>query len=234
VKDEVMLDVSNCGKVYIDTGEITKEELVKELATSFNPTWPWQVRQLDEWSFLVRFPPNKRVQDLADLYSINLHKEGVSIKVEVWNGELDSYTELQDVWLQIRGIPPKWCSWQVLDQLASSYGLLEDMDWQGLFQSFYEVARIKIKCRDYTKIPKQRIFCMGNKLYNLDMTVETSEVQNTENGDNDGEDGDDGKDDPAMEDEDPLDPEEPNFGAGGSTARNGTPQNQGASSSKLK
>ena len=68
---------------------------------------------------------------------------------------------------------------------------------------------------------------MGNKLYNLDMTVETSEVQNTENGDNDGEDGDDGKDDPAMEDEDPLDPEEPNFGAGGSTARNGTPPKPG-------
>jgi len=40
VKDQLMADVSNCGKVYIDTGEITKEELIKELAISFNPTWP--------------------------------------------------------------------------------------------------------------------------------------------------------------------------------------------------
>lgn len=63
-----MVDVSNCGKVCIDTGEITKEELIKELAVRFNANWPWQVRQLDEWNYLVRFLPNKKVKDLADLY----------------------------------------------------------------------------------------------------------------------------------------------------------------------
>jgi len=65
VKDQLMADVSNCGKVYIDTDEITKEELIKELAISFNPTWPWQVRQVDEWCYLVRFPPDKKVKDLG-------------------------------------------------------------------------------------------------------------------------------------------------------------------------
>jgi hypothetical protein len=99
VQDQLMIYVSNCGEVYIDTGEITKDGLVKELAVSFNPDWPYQVTQLDDWCYLVRFPPNKKVKDLAGLYSINLHKEGVSIKVEEWTGDLEPHANLQDIWI---------------------------------------------------------------------------------------------------------------------------------------
>lgn len=67
VADQIMVDVSNYGKVYIDTGEILKEELIKEPATSFNANWPWQVRQLEDWSYLVRFHPKKKVKDCHTL-----------------------------------------------------------------------------------------------------------------------------------------------------------------------
>jgi hypothetical protein len=65
------IDFTNCGKVYVETGDITKEELQLELATCFNPNWPWQIRQLEEWCYLVRFPPNKKVEDMADFNSFN-------------------------------------------------------------------------------------------------------------------------------------------------------------------
>ena len=60
------------------------EELKWELASTFNAAnWPWQIRQLDEWCYLVRFPPNKKVEDLADFVSFNLRKEGVSVSRSV-------------------------------------------------------------------------------------------------------------------------------------------------------
>jgi hypothetical protein len=66
-QEQYMVNVENCENIYIDTGKITKEELIKELVVSFNPAWPWQLRELDEWNYLVRFPPTKKVKDLADL-----------------------------------------------------------------------------------------------------------------------------------------------------------------------
>ncbi|GJN00206.1 hypothetical protein PR202_ga17620 [Eleusine coracana subsp. coracana] len=144
-REQRLMDFNNCGKVYVESGEITKEELTRELAL-FNPRWPWQIRQIDDWSYLVRFPPNKKVEDMADYNSINLNKE----------------------------------------------------DWQGVFQSFYEVVRMKIKCRDQTKIPKDRLFCMKDKLYMITVVVEKSADQPIQGN---GGDGGNNDDDPYGDDE---------------------------------
>jgi hypothetical protein len=55
----------------------------------------------------------------------------------------------------------------MLDQFASSYGLLEEVDWQCIFSSFYEVVRMKIKCTDMSKFPKEMLFCIDKKLYKI-------------------------------------------------------------------
>jgi hypothetical protein len=172
VEEGPVMDFTNCGLVYVETGDISMEELQLELATCFNPNWPWQIRKMEEWCYLVRFPPNKKVEDMADFNSFNLGKEGVSVSVKTWQGDLDPYAELEEVWLQVQGLPPKWCVWEIIDQLASSYGMLEDVDWQKLFNSFYEVVRMKIKYRDVTKIPRERLFCVDKKLYKITTIVE--------------------------------------------------------------
>ncbi|TVU37081.1 hypothetical protein EJB05_15547, partial [Eragrostis curvula] len=50
-----------------------------------------------------RFPPQKKVQDLKDLPGIDLLKEGTSIGVQEWTGELDPFGELQPAWVTILG-----------------------------------------------------------------------------------------------------------------------------------
>jgi hypothetical protein len=66
--------------------------------------------------------------------------------------------------------------------LASSYELLEDVNWQKIFSSFYEIVWIKIKCRDVSKIPKERLFCIDKRLYKITTMVEMTAKDKLERG----------------------------------------------------
>ena len=166
------LNLSNCGVVHVLSGQISLVELEKELADIYCKDWPWQIRELEPGSFLVRFPPHRKVADMKNYPSVGLRKPGVQIEILEWVGESVSVKELQDVWVQIRGIPPKWCDWSVFAQISSGFGLLLEVDWPTIFKSFYEVVRVKISCRNPSKIPLERLFEMKKKLYIIAFAVE--------------------------------------------------------------
>jgi hypothetical protein len=47
-----------------------------------------------------------------------------------------------------------------------------EIDWNSLFSSFFSMVRIKVACKDSTKIPKKRLFEMKNNLYVIHFKVE--------------------------------------------------------------
>jgi hypothetical protein len=47
----------NCGVATVEEGAITKEELAVEFGNIYKTNWPWQIRELGDWSYLVKFPP---------------------------------------------------------------------------------------------------------------------------------------------------------------------------------
>ena len=91
------LNLTNCGVVRVISGQITANELEKELAEIFYKEWPWQIRELETGQFLVRFPPHKRVADIKNHPSFGLRKQGVHVEVLEWVGETMHFEELQDV-----------------------------------------------------------------------------------------------------------------------------------------
>jgi hypothetical protein len=121
------LNLNNCGVAVIKKGSISKFELEKELSDIFCKYWPWQVRELTLVKFLVRFPPHRKVADIQNLPSFNLRKESVQVKVMEWTGDLDHFSEITKVLVQMEGIPLKWCDWVVFAQMASSFGLLREV-----------------------------------------------------------------------------------------------------------
>jgi hypothetical protein len=71
------LNINNCGVVVIKKGTISMSELEKEMSDIFCKEWPWQIRELTPAKFLMTFPPHRRVEDIKNLSSFNLRKEGV-------------------------------------------------------------------------------------------------------------------------------------------------------------
>jgi hypothetical protein len=102
---------------------------------------------------------------VAGYPSFGLAKEGVPVKVEVWKGDLDIYAKMHDVWIQLRGLQPDWCEWDVLDQFTSAFGILHDVDWKSRCHNISEVVRVKVKCRDVSKIPTSKLFGVTGDLY---------------------------------------------------------------------
>lgn len=173
VNDQHLGTGKNVGIVYIEAGQVTKEELAHNFSLIYKTNWPWQVRKLDNWTYLVKFPPHIPVAQVAGYPNFGLPEmEGVIVNVEEWKGELEHLAELQTVWLQLTGVAPKWAEWSVLEQFISVVGTLVDVDWQGNFKSFFEVVRVQIRCKDYTKIPTSRVFGIGKKLHKIGITVE--------------------------------------------------------------
>lgn len=57
--------LKNVGIVLIESGEVTKQELAEEFADIYKTNWPWPINALDDWTFLVKFPPEIDVAHVA-------------------------------------------------------------------------------------------------------------------------------------------------------------------------
>jgi hypothetical protein len=90
----------------------------------------------------------------------------------------------------------------VFAQIASGFGLMVEVDWSTLFKSFYETVRVKIACKNYQKIPHDRLYEMNKKIHLISFTVEAEHGRNNTKP---AEDGDDGGDDGHKDDDEEAD-----------------------------
>jgi hypothetical protein len=124
------------------------------------------------------------------------------VEVMEWVGNLDHFSEMKEVWIQMECIPPKWCDCKIFAQITSGLDLLLDVDWASLFKFFYEKVRLKIACRNPSKIPVERLFELDKKLYLVNILVEGVEQEGLSKMGKVGGDDDDQGEDGATDDDD--------------------------------
>jgi hypothetical protein len=86
----------NCGVVTVE-GEISREELAKEFSNIYKTNWPWQIRELGDWSYLVKSPPHISVDHVIGYPRFGLAKEGTTILVTKWTDDPEPMEILSEI-----------------------------------------------------------------------------------------------------------------------------------------
>ncbi|CAL4997497.1 unnamed protein product [Urochloa decumbens] len=169
--------------------------------------------KMDEYRFLVKFPPNKKVESKVigkDTF-FYLKKDTVMASLRVWDGDIEPVGHLTEVLVVVKGVPPKWADWITIKEIASSLGKLLEVDWQTLFASFFTTIRVRINCKDPKCIPKERVVEMDDQLYILEYTVEGLEQDVSKNNGGDAGNGPDSDDEDDLLDDDHKEDKEPDL-----------------------
>jgi hypothetical protein len=97
--------------VVVKKGTTTVANLEMILTAIFCKTkkWLWQIRELDPNSLLVRFPPWKKVHDLIEFLAFDLEAGSMTVKIVSWDMEVAVMSDLTQICLTVKGIPPKFC-----------------------------------------------------------------------------------------------------------------------------
>jgi len=78
-----------------------QDNIVKNLRALFGREWNWQPKKLDEFSFQVRFPLQKKVESFVinKLSYFYLQNGAVMASLKVWNGNIERIGYLSEVWV---------------------------------------------------------------------------------------------------------------------------------------
>ncbi|KAK1681300.1 hypothetical protein QYE76_042148 [Lolium multiflorum] len=93
--------------------------------------------------------------------------------VEAWNDDPEPVEVLKEAWIKMNGLQTKWCEWSSLAQAISVCGLLLDVDWLSVFRNNAQEVRVKVHCRDPSKLPPGRLFGYHGNLFHLGFTLES-------------------------------------------------------------
>jgi hypothetical protein len=198
--------MDNFGVLNIVEGQIDEAGILENLRELFDKDWNWQLKKTDDASYIVRFPPSRKVENFvigkASLFQLNRPK--VVASLSVWNGDVEPVGSLIEVWVQIKGIPPKWVDWDTIREVSSSLGLMVEVDWQSIFNSFFSLVRVKILCKDPTRIPKERLYVIKTGVYKISFKPE-GYVQAGNSSDGDSRGVEELEEDNLLDDDDPKD-----------------------------
>jgi hypothetical protein len=117
--------LNNCAVLTVEEGEIEGPKIIENLHWLFDKNWQWFLREIDEFKYLVRFPPHKQITNtlISNTTYFKMRKEGVLVSLKAWTWDVEPYDFMDEVW-----VPPKWSKWRMFRQIDSSLEQLLEVD----------------------------------------------------------------------------------------------------------
>lgn len=104
-----------------------------------------------ENKFLMRFPTIKMASQWSNHKNITMRNEA-QIKIEPWTQVVGAKEVLQSAWFRVKKIPADQRSIRTLGKVGGLVGKVIAVDEGTRYR--YDYVRLKIACRDTTKVPK--------------------------------------------------------------------------------
>jgi hypothetical protein len=151
---EGIKDMSTTALVIVTSSQATARQIENEfkIKAGLNSSWRWFAKRIGEGKYQMRFPSAQNFEDLAHFTEMRMRfVPEVVIKVEKWNPTIGSKGPLDVAWFRISNIPFEKRSYSNVCMVASKVGLPMEVDRDSLYINDY--VRVKIGCRDVTKVP---------------------------------------------------------------------------------
>ncbi|CAN6285278.1 unnamed protein product [Urochloa humidicola] len=152
--DGTSKDMSNWALISIIEGVASAKQIEGEFKAMAGPssTWRWYAKKIAENKFQMKFPTAQKVDDLAFFTRMTMRTvPNVSFTVERWNSNVGAKAEIPSAWFRIFDIPVDKRTEKVACYVGSLVGVPLEVDKANLKR--FEYVRVKIGCRDITKVP---------------------------------------------------------------------------------
>lgn len=178
--DKTPIDKFN-GLVVVQEGEASEEKIAKELQHLVQEGWDFQVKQITEKKYRVAFPNKSSLDTFSRMTGIELALFGLKVKVIKTSVDPSTSSILQAVWLKIYGIPDFAKEEDIVKEIASLVGEPIKVDEFSLLRD--EPARVRIDCRDPTKIRGYIEIFFNGVGYDIRFVAEGLQGRNKSKGD---------------------------------------------------
>ena len=168
IDPRVALEKASTAVITVTSGNANAKNIEFEFMNLIGAdAWRWKARPIVDSKFLLRFPTAKMVNEWSHIKNLTL-KNDAQIKIEAWSPAVGAKGVLQTAWFRVSGIPADQRSILTLAKVGGLVGKVIEIDEGSRYR--YDYVRLKIACRDVTRIPKSAESFLG--MYLIDFGFE--------------------------------------------------------------
>lgn len=149
--DITLKERSNTTIIKVISGSVTPKQLEQEFTNILGANvWMWTARKIDETSYKMRFPNAQLIKSWGH-FNLIMKTTPAQISISPWTPAVGAKGELQTAWFRVKGVPYDKRNPKTVAYVGSLFGATVEVDDKSLTRTDY--VRIKIACRDITKVP---------------------------------------------------------------------------------